>query len=361
MRTGVPSESASGERRVALVPDSVRRLARGGVEVVVQRGAGEAAGFSDAVYQEAGATIAEDATGAVTGVDLICKVQRPSAQELASYPRGSALVCLIPGQQAEELRPVFREREITAMALERVPRITRAQSMDVLSSQATVAGYKAVLLGASAMVKLMPMLTTAAGSIPPSRAFVLGAGVAGLQAIATARRLGAVVTAFDVRPAAAEQVMSLGATFVGGDLLDREAETSGGYAKEQTGDQQARVQELIATQLGEQDLVITTAQIPGRPAPRLITTAMLAAMPAGSVVVDLAAESGGNCEATVAGETRMAGNVTVMGPVNVPSSVPLHASMMFSRNVETFVKHLLHEGAMRIDPDDEITGAMIVS
>ena len=331
------------------------------MEVVVQRGAGEAAGFPDAAYEEAGATMVADASAAVSGVDLICKVQRPTSQELASYPRGSALVCLIPGQVADELRPAFQEREITAMALERVPRITRAQSMDVLSSQATVAGYKAVLLGASAMVKLMPMLTTAAGSIPPSRAFVLGAGVAGLQAIATARRLGAIVTAFDVRPAAAEQVLSLGATFVGGDLLDREAETAGGYAKEQTDDQQGRVQQLIAGQLGDQDLVITTAQIPGRPAPRLMTTAMLAAMPAGSVVVDLAAESGGNCEATVAGETTMVGGVTVMGPINLPSSVPLHASMMFSRNVETFVKHLLHEGAMRIDPDDEITGAMIVS
>src|SRR5690606_23206677 len=213
MRTGVPSESAFGERRVALVPDSVRRLARADVEVMVQRGAGEAAGFPDAAYEEAGATMVADASAAVSGVDLICKVQRPTSQELASYPRGSALVCLIPGQVADELRPAFQEREITAMALERVPRITRAQSMDVLSSQATVAGYKAVLLGASAMVKLLPMLTTAAGSIPPGNAFVIGAGVAGLQAIATARRLGAVVSAFDVRPAAVEQVKSLGASF----------------------------------------------------------------------------------------------------------------------------------------------------
>lgn len=360
MRIGVPAETAPGERRVALVPDGVQRLTRAGVTVAVQRGAGRAAGFADEAYEAAGAELTPDAASALAGADLVCRVQRPDESEIAAIPEGAALVCLLPPQQSAAIVPRLAERRLTVFALERVPRITRAQSMDVLSSQATVAGYKAVLLGASAMVKLMPMLTTAAGSIPPARAFIIGAGVAGLQAIATARRLGAVVSAFDVRPAAAEQVQSLGASFVGGEVVSREAEAAGGYAREQSQDERARTLEIIGAHLPDQDLVITTAQIPGKPAPRLITADMVTRMRPGSVIVDLASETGGNCELTVAGETRVVDGVTVMGPVNLPSSVPLHASMMFSRNVETFVRHLLKDGALHVDLEDEITGAMAV-
>ena len=348
-----------GERRVALVPDAVKRLTKAGVSVAVQRGAGVSAGFADSDYESAGAEVAPDAAQALAGADLICRVQQPDAAEIAHLPGGATLVCLLPPGVAPDVSAIVA-RGVTVLALERVPRITRAQSMDVLSSQATIAGYKAVLLGASSMVKLLPMLTTAAGSIPPGNAFVIGAGVAGLQAIATARRLGAVVSAFDVRPAAAEQVKSLGASFVGGDLLNREAEAAGGYARAQTGDEQERTLETIAGHIPGQDLVITTAQIPGRAAPRLITAAMVESMRSGSVIVDLAAETGGNCELTRRGETVMVNGVSVIGPVNLPSTVPLHASMMFSKNVETLVKHLLHEGALRVDPEDEITGAMIV-
>ncbi len=361
MRVCVPAETAAHERRVALVPDGVQRLTKAGVTVAVQRGAGRAAGFADDQYASAGAEVLDDAASTCRGADLIAKVQRPAADELTAMPEGSALVCLLAPATAGALLPLLAGRRLTTFALERVPRITRAQSMDVLSSQATVAGYKAVLVGAAAMVKLLPMLTTAAGSIPPSRAFILGAGVAGLQAIATARRLGAVVSAFDLRPAAAEQVQSLGASFVGGELVNREAETAGGYAKAQSDDQQTRTLEVIGAHLPDQDLVITTAQIPGRPAPRLITTEMVRLMRPGSVIIDLAAETGGNCEATVAGESVDVDGVLVIGPVDLPSTVPLHASMMFSRNVETFVKHLLHEGAMRVELDDEITGAMCVT
>ncbi len=361
MRVCVPAETAEHERRVALVPDGVQRLTKVGVTVAVQRGAGRSAGFSDEQYAAAGAELADDAAATCRGADLVCRVQRPAPDELAAVPEGVALVCLLAHATAGALLPLLAGRRLTTFALERVPRITRAQSMDVLSSQATVAGYKAVLLGASHLVKLLPMLTTAAGSIPPSRAFILGAGVAGLQAIATARRLGAVVSAFDVRAAAAEQVQSLGATFVGGELVSGAAEAVGGYAKAQSSDEQTRTLEVIGAHLPDQDLVITTAQIPGRPAPRLITTEMVRRMHAGSVIVDLAAETGGNCEATVAGQTVDVEGVLVVGPVNIPSTVPLHASMMFSRNVETFVKHLLHEGAMRVDLEDEITGAMCVT
>jgi NAD(P) transhydrogenase subunit alpha len=359
MRIGVPAETVPGERRVALVPDGVRRLTRADVSVAVESGAGVAAGFADSMYEEAGAEIAPNAAAALQGADLVCKVQQPQPSEIPAIPEGSTVVCLLPPGVPPDVS-ALAARGITVLALERVPRITRAQSMDVLSSQATIAGYKAVLLGASSMVKLLPMLTTAAGSIPPARAFVIGAGVAGLQAIATARRLGAVVSAFDVRPAAAEQVKSLGASFVGGEVLDREAEAAGGYARAQSEDEQARTLDIIAAHIRDQDLVITTAQVPGRAAPRLITAAMVESMHAGSVIVDLASETGGNCELTRRGETVVVNGVSVVGPVNLPSTVPLHASMMFSRNMETLIRHLLHEGELRVDADDEITGAMIV-
>jgi NAD(P) transhydrogenase subunit alpha len=247
---------------------------------------------------------------------------------------------------------------VRAIALERVPRITRAQSMDALSSQATLAGYKAVLLGAAALPRILPMMTTAAGTLAPAKAFVVGAGVAGLQAIATARRLGAVVSAFDVRPAVKEQVQSLGASFV--EVPQVAAEGAGGYAKELGASEQERVLAAIGAHLKDMDLVVTTAQIPGKPAPRLVTAAMLRAMRPGSVIVDLAAEAGGNCEATRAGETVVEGGVTVLGPVDLPATVPFHASQMYGRNVTTLLQHLAKDGELRLDPADEIAGPMLV-
>ena len=360
MRLSIPAETVAHERRVALVPDAVARLVKTGLEVVVQRGAGLRAGFTDDAYAAAGATLV-DGAAVLDGAQLVLKVQPPSAEEVARVPAGSTVVSLLQPSANAAVIEQLSARGVTALALELVPRITRAQSMDVLSSQSTVAGYKAVLVGASALGKLLPMLTTAAGTLVPARVFVLGAGVAGLQAIATARRLGAVVSAFDVRPAAREQVQSLGASFVAADLVTAGAEAAGGYARAQTADEQARTQEALAAHLREVDLVITTAQIPGRPAPRLITAAMVAGMKPGAVIVDLAAESGGNCELTRAGEHVEANGVLIVGPVNIAATVPTHASQMFSKNVETLVRHLVKDGALVLDLDDEITKAMVVT
>ena len=361
MRISVPTEVVPNERRVALVPDSVGKLVKAGAAVVVQRGAGRRAGFPDDAYQAAGATLADDAAATYAGADVVAKVQRPTAVEAELLRAGSLLVSLMQPGTDGTLTRQLAERRVSALALELVPRITRAQSMDVLSSQATVAGYKAALVGASALGKFLPMLTTAAGSLAPARAFVIGAGVAGLQAIATARRLGGVVSAFDVRPAAREQVQSLGAAFVASDVVSETAEDKGGYARAQSEDEQQRTLATIAGHIKDQDLVITTAQIPGRPAPRLITAAMVASMKPGSVIVDLAAETGGNCELTCLGETVDANGVLVIGPQNLASSLPLHASQMFSRNVLTLLQHLIKDGALVVDPADEITGAMLVT
>ena len=361
MRIGVPTETVAGERRVALVPESVRRLVTSGLEVAVQRGAGAAAHIPDAAYVDAGAMLIDDPCTLLAESDVVVKVQRPSLDEVAMLPPGAVLVALLQPEAGGELPARLAERRITSFSLERVPRITRAQSMDVLSSQSTVAGYKAVLLGASLLPKFLPMLTTAAGTIAPAHAFVLGAGVAGLQAIATARRLGAVVSAFDIRPAAREQVQSLGATFVAAELASEDAEDAGGYAKAQGEDEQHRTLETIGRHLPSQDLVITTAQIPGRRAPLLITDAMVRTMRPGSVIVDLAAESGGNCELTRPGDTVCAHDVTIIAPVNLAASVPFHASRMFSKNVEAFVHHLVPDGALHIDLADAITGQMCVT
>lgn len=366
MRIAVLKETAERERRVALTPDAVKRLVGAGHEIVVERGAGVLAYFADALYEQAGATLAPDAGAAARGAALVTKVQRPTPDQAACLDPGAALVALLqppvgtafaddPSVQA------LAQRGVTAFALERVPRITRAQSMDVLSSQATVAGYKAVLLGASHMARLLPMLTTAAGSIPPAKALVIGAGVAGLQAIATARRLGAQVSAFDVRAAAREQVQSLGATFVAAELVTAGAEAAGGYAREQTAEERERVAEALAQHAREMDLIVCTAAVPGRPAPRILTADTVAAMRPGAVVVDLAAETGGNCALTRPGETVDAGGVLVLGPLNVPSTVPYHASQMLGRNVLTFVQHVSKEGALAVDLGDEITGAMAVT
>jgi len=362
MQVAVLKESAARENRVALTPDSAARLVKATVDVVVQHGAGERAGFPDAAYTAAGARIAPDAAATCAGARVVLKVQPPADAEVALMDAGAALVSLLrPGQHAA-IAAKLAERKISALALELVPRITRAQSMDVLSSQSTVAGYKAVLIGAAELGKFLPMLTTAAGNIQPARVFVIGAGVSGLQAIATARRLGGVVSAFDVRPVVREQILSLGAKFVESDVVTDSAETAGGYARIQTVDEQLRTVSTIAGHIKDIDLVITTANIPGKPAPRLINTNVVKTMRPGAVIVDLAAENGGNCELTKANETVHAHGVTILGPVDLASTVPYHASQMFGRNVLTLLQHLINkEGALVIDAKDEITGAMLVT
>ncbi|CAN5634223.1 Re/Si-specific NAD(P)(+) transhydrogenase subunit alpha [soil metagenome] len=359
VRIVVPKESAADERRVALVPDSVVRLVRAGMEVVIERGAGAGANLNDDAYEKAGASLAA-AADLYTGADIVARVRRPNPEEAAMLPAGVILIALLQPSQEDPFLAGLAEGGVTALALEKVPRITRAQSMDVLSSQATVAGYRAVLLGATELDKFLPMLTTAAGAIAPARVFVIGAGVAGLQAIATARRLGAVVSGFDIRAAAAEQVQSLGATFVATDLASSDAETAGGYAKQQSEDEQERTLRAIATHIRDIDLVITTAQIPGRPAPLLITEEMVRSMRPGSVIVDLAADSGGNCQLTRLGEVVEVRGVRILGPANLAAGLPLHASQMFSRNVLTLLQHLVKDGELHLNLDDEIAGPMCV-
>jgi NAD(P) transhydrogenase subunit alpha len=362
MKISVPTETAPRETRVALPPDSVARLIKQlKLEIVVQQGAGLRAGFRDDAYVAVGATMAADAASTLAGSQIVAKVQPPSLDEIARIDEGTTLISLMRPGQSGEVRDALARRRITALALELVPRITRAQSMDVLSSQSTVSGYKAVLLGAAALPKFLPMLTTAAGNISPAKVFVIGAGVAGLQAIATARRLGGVVSGFDVRPAAREQVLSLGATFVANELVSDTAQTAGGYARAQSEDEQARTLAAIANHIKDQDLVITTAAIPGKPAPKLITDEMVASMRAGSVIVDLAAETGGNCTLCEPGETVEANDVSIIAPLNLPATVPFHASQMFGRNIFELLKHLVKDGSLALDVNDEITGAMLMT
>jgi NAD(P) transhydrogenase subunit alpha len=358
MRIAVLKESAAGEQRVALVPENVARLVKAGHEVRVEREAGVAAGFADDAYAAAGAhvgTVGETLDGA----EVVASVRRPTPEESDRLPQGALLIGLLQPTQSAPLLGRLAARGVHAMAMEKVPRTTRAQAMDVLSSQASLAGYKAVLLGAAALPRILPMMTTAAGTLAPARVFVVGAGVAGLQALATARRLGAITSAFDVRPVVKEQVQSLGAAFV--EVPAVAAEGQGGYAKELGQDEQARVMGAIAAHIKDQDLVITTAAIPGRPAPRLITAEMVRSMRLGSVIVDLAAETGGNCELTRAGETVTAHGVTILGPLNLAATIPHHASQVYGRNVLTLLTHLSSkEGALRLDPADEIAGALLV-
>lgn len=359
MRIAIPRERASLEARVALVPESVSKLVKAGVEVVVEREAGAAASFPDAQYTAAGATVAADYASCVAGAHLICKVQPPTADETAAIPEGAAVICYLQPAVYPEAVQRLNGRKASALALELVPRITRAQSMDVLSSQATISGYRSVLLGASALGRLMPMLSTAAGTLAPAKVFVLGAGVAGLQAIATARRLGAIVSGFDVRPAAREQILSLGAAVLKVEGAD--AEGAGGYAKEQSAEAAQKTQDAIKAHLAQMDLVITTAAIPGRKAPILVTEEALKGMKPGAVIVDLAAETGGNVVGTVCGETVVLGGVKILGPVNVPSQAAFHASQMLSRNIHTLLQHVItKENALNLDANDEITGAMLV-
>ncbi len=358
MRVTVLKESAPGERRVALVPDHVARLVKGGHEVRVEREAGQAAGFLDAAYAAAGARVT-GAAEALEGAEVVVAVQGPSPEVVERLPAGSLLVGLLQPARSRPLLERLAARGVDALAMELVPRISRAQAMDALSSQASLAGYKAVLLGASALPRVLPMMTTAAGTLAPARVFVIGAGVAGLQALATARRLGAITSAFDVRPAVKEQVQSLGASFV--EVAAVAAEGQGGYAAELGRDDQDRVLAAIAAQVREMDLVICTAAIPGKPAPRLLGAAAVQGMKPGSVIVDLAAETGGNCELTRPGETVVAGGVTILGPVLLAATLPFHASQQYGRNVLTLLQHLsAGAGTPRLDPADEITGAMLV-
>ncbi len=359
MTIAIMAESRTGERRVALVPDAVRYYQKRGWDLRVQAGAGVSASFLDRDFQEAGVAVSPDRDTLLDGAHVVLKVLPPSPEEVAALPRGSVLACHLDPLGPTETIEALMARGVTSFAVELIPRITRAQKMDVLSSQATVAGYKAVLNGAGTMTRFLPMLTTAAGTVRPAKAMILGAGVAGLQAIATARRLGAVVSAFDIRPAVKEQVQSLGAKFLEA-TLDDSSEDEGGYAKALSEEQHERELELIATHIRDHDLVVTTAQIPGRPAPVLITEEMVASMRPGSVIVDLASESGGNCELTVAGRNVEHGGVTIMGPSNLPAELPFHASQMYARNLASLVDHLFDDEG-EIDHEDEITAATCVT
>ena len=364
MRIAVPRETAEGETRVALTPQTAGQLVGDGVEVVVQQGAGAASYIPDEAWTEAGASIVPDAPALYGQADVILRVGRPTDEEIGMLRAGTILIGTLGTLANPQLAERLAKAGVTAISMDAIPRITRAQSMDTLSSQATVGGYKAVLIAAERLPKFMPLLTTAAGTVRPARVLVFGAGVAGLMAIGTARRLGAVVEATDVRPVVKEQVQSLGATFLEVEMTDEEraqAETEGGYAREMGEDYKRRQAELIASRVGEADAIITTALIPGRPAPKLITEEMIASMRPGSVIVDMAAEMGGNTELTQAGKEVVTDNgVRIIGFTNLPATMPGSATQMYAKNIQTLVKHLLADGKITIDLDDEITrGATI--
>jgi H+-translocating NAD(P) transhydrogenase subunit alpha len=351
LKLSVPKETASGERRVALDPAVAARFAQLGVAVQIERGAGLAAHFPDAAYASV-SVLERDALYQAS--DLMVRVAPPTVEEIERLPEGSTVVGFFHAHRSPELVRALQRRGILSFAMELIPRISRAQSMDALSSQAAVAGYKAALMGADLSCRFFPMLTTAAGTIRPSRVIVIGAGVAGLQAIATARRLGAIVEAYDVRSATREQVESLGAKFLD---LGVQAEGEGGYARELTEDEKRQQQEALAAHIAKADVLITTAAIPGRPSPKLIPETMVTGMKAGAVIVDLAAEGGGNCALTRPGETLEHGGVIVHGPLNVASQVALHASEMYAKNLLNFISPMLAEGAFRPDWSDEVVAS----
>ncbi|ROR31978.1 Re/Si-specific NAD(P)(+) transhydrogenase subunit alpha [Inmirania thermothiophila] len=358
---GIPKETAAGETRVAATPDSLRRLLGEGVEVVVEAGAGEAAGFRDADYEAAGARVADAA--AVWSCPVVCKVRRPALAELEGAAEGVLVVGLLEPHRDEGLFERLAALRASAIAMERIPRITRAQGMDALSSQANIAGYRAVIEAAAALQRFFPMMMTAAGSARPARVVVLGAGVAGLQAIATARRLGAVVEAFDVRPEVAEQVQSLGASFI--DIrLEEDAHGEGGYARELSADSQQRLRDALGERLLDADVVISTALVPGRRAPLLIEAKTVERMRRGAVIVDLAAASGGNCELTRADEIVRVGDVTILGPTNLPARLATDASQFYARNVANLMGLLLHredgDASLVLDTGDAIVDAALV-
>ncbi len=362
MKIGVPRERAAGERRVALVPEAAGRIATDDTQVLVETGAGDEAGFPDAQYTEAGATVVPDAARLYAEADLIVRVARPSDDEIEALRPETVLVALLGSLSEPRVAEQLAARGVTSLSMDLVPRISRSQSMDVLSSQATVAGYHAVLLAAAELPRFFPLLMTAAGTVAPAKVLILGAGVAGLQAIATARRLGAVVSAFDVRPVVKEQVESLGAKFLEIELPEEDAaETAGGYAKELSEEAHRREQELVAKHVADSDVVITTALIPGRPAPILVTAAMVEAMRPGSVIADLAAEAGGNCELTEPGETAIRHGVHILGLTNPASSMPQHASQLYARNVSELLKLVVKDGALVLDEDDQVIRDMTLT
>jgi len=359
VKVATPKESAQDERRVALVPDTAVKLVAAGLEVSVEEGAGSNAFVPDEAYQAAGVKVVKGAAALLKDADVVLKVRAPSAGELELLQKGAVLISFLQPATQGDIVSALAKRGVTAFSLELVPRISRAQSMDALSSQASAAGYKAVLIAAARLGKFFPMMMTAAGTVAPARVLVMGAGVAGLQAIATARRLGAVVSAYDVRTAVKDEVKSLGATFI--ELPLEAQEGQGGYAREQSEEFLRKQRELIGEHIAKSDVVITTAAIPGRRAPLLVTADMVKGMRPGSVIVDLAAETGGNVELTKAGEDVEIGGVTIIGARNVPSTMPLHASQLYARNVANLLLHLVKDGAINLDFADEITKGACVT
>jgi NAD(P) transhydrogenase subunit alpha len=357
MKVGVPKETLPGERRVALIPDAARGLVKTGLQVAVEAGAGASAFFGDAAYMDAGANVSDAATA--LGSDAVLKVQPPTTDEVGRLRAGAVLISFLQPSTNADVVVALAKQKVSAFSLDLVPRISRAQSMDALSSQAGIAGYKSVLLAANHLPKFFPLLMTAAGTVAPARVLVMGAGVAGLQAIATSRRLGAVVEAYDVRPAVKDEVKSLGATFL--ELPLEAQEGTGGYAREQSEDFLHRQRDLLGDRVAASDVVITTAAIPGRKAPILVTADMVRRMRPGSVIVDLAAETGGNCELTKPGEIIQVGGVTIDGTKNLPSLMPVHASQLYSKNVSTLLQLLVKGGALSLDFNDEIVKGACVT
>lgn len=361
MLLGILKETAPGETRVALLPESLKSLIAQGISVMVEAGAGMAAGASNQAYAEAGAAVTADRASLLASADLLPLVNAPDAADQAQLKAGAVVIGFLKPLDAPRALAVAIERPTTLFSMELVPRISRAQSMDALSSMATVAGYKAVIAAADRLPRLFPMLMTAAGTIPPARVFVIGAGVAGLQAIATARRLGAVVEAYDVRAAAGEQVRSLGAKFLDVDLGGISTEGGGGYAAELTEEALDRGRDLITRTAAHSDVIVTTAQVPGRPAPRLIRRAAIEAMRPGSVLVDLAAPAGGNCELTQPGVEQNIGGVNLLAPLNLPAEVPVHASQLYARNILNFLTLIVKNGELSVDLGDEVLAGACVA
>ena len=367
MIVGVVKESFPNEARVAMVPALVPQLAKAGIEVVIESGAGDAAGFLDTEYSAKGAKVVSERAEVFKTADLVAQVRALGANpdvgaaDLDLLRDGQTVVGVCEPLTEHESNKKMADKGVTLFSMEMMPRITRAQSMDILSSMATIAGYKAVLMAANELPKMFPMMMTAAGTVAPARVFVVGAGVAGLQAIASAKKLGAIVEAYDVRPAVKEQVESLGGKFVELELETDTAEDAGGYAKELGEDFYRKQREMMNKVIAGSDVVITTAAIPGKKAPILVTTEMVEGMHPGSVVIDLAAERGGNCDLTKAGETVVHNGVKIIGPVNIPTTVPYHASQMYAKNIATFLLHLVDEGNLKIDTEDEITEGTLIT
>lgn len=362
MRVGVPKETRAGERRVAASPETVKRLRGQGLDVLVERGAGTGAAISDQAFADAGATLVDDASAAFAA-EILLKVQRPSDAEMGLLRQGQVLVGMLDPYLNRDQVAAYAAQGVTAFAMELLPRTTRAQAMDVLSSQANLAGYRAMVEAMAAYPRVLPMMMTAAGTVTPAKVFIIGAGVAGLQAIATARRMGAVVTATDVRPAAKEEIESLGGKFVG--FIPEGAATAGGYARPLTPEEQAEQARIVAEHLKGQDIVVTTAQVPGRKAPRIVTRAMLEGMKPGAVVLDMAAESGGNVEGSVPGETVAVGGVAVIGAANLPSHLAPAATVLYAKNLLTFLGLIVRKGEggpqLVIDPGDDLVAGTLLT